>query len=357
MTNTTQVRQWQSWELGPFVKADAANPCLEPDAERRFACPVRGEVVQWEEKDVFNPAAVVRDGRVCLLYRAEDIVGRYAGTSRIGLAESEDGLRFAKRPEPVLYPNHDAFEGIEWEGGCEDPRIVEDENGVYYLIYTSYDGAKARLCIASSPDLVDWTKHGRAFGEFADIWSKAAAVVTRREGERFIAAKINGKYWMYWGESNIYAATSDDLIRWSPVVSQDFRGYDAEASLVPIMLTRRNCFDSTLVEPGPQAVLTEHGIRLIYNGRNDERQGDPAYAPGAYCSGQALFDVRDPMALIGRSTTPFLVPDKDYEISGQVNHVCFVEGLVYYRNQWLLYYGTADSKIAVAVCNEGSPRM
>ena len=31
--------------------------------------------------------------------------------------------------------------------------------------------------------------------------------------------------------------------------------------------------------------------------------------------------------------------------------VCFVEGLVYYQNRYLLYYGTADSRIGVAEYN------
>ena len=36
------------------------------------------------------------------------------------------------------------------------------------------------------------------------------------------------------------------------------------------------------------------------------------------------------------------------EVKG-VNRVCFDEGLEKYRRRWFLYYGTADSKIAVAV--------
>jgi len=31
-----------------------------------------------------------------------------------------------------------------------------------------------------------------------------------------------------------------------------------------------------------------------------------------------------------------------------VNQVCFPEGLAWFQQRWLLYYGTADSKIAVA---------
>jgi len=32
-----------------------------------------------------------------------------------------------------------------------------------------------------------------------------------------------------------------------------------------------------------------------------------------------------------------------------VKNVCFAEGLAFYKDQWFLYYGTADAKIAVAV--------
>jgi predicted GH43/DUF377 family glycosyl hydrolase len=144
------------WMLGPFQREDAANPCLTPSPTALFDCPVRGETVRWEEKDVFNPAAVVRDGKVYLLYRAEDTVGRHADTSRIGLAESDDGLAFRRRPTPVLYPDHDAMHEYEWEGGCEDPRIVEDDAGTYYLTYTAYDGRTARLAVATSRELVQW---------------------------------------------------------------------------------------------------------------------------------------------------------------------------------------------------------
>jgi predicted GH43/DUF377 family glycosyl hydrolase len=84
--------------------------------------------VKWEGKDVFNPAAVVKDDKVYMLYRAEDFVGKHKGTSRLGLAISEDGLHFNRLPEPVFYPDNDKMKEFEWEGGCEDPRIVEDEN-------------------------------------------------------------------------------------------------------------------------------------------------------------------------------------------------------------------------------------
>src|SRR5690348_2401599 len=88
---TTTVRENPGWTLTPFVKADEVNPIMAPDSSATFNCPIIGNV-KWEAKDVFNPAAIVRHDTVFLLYRAEDSVGKYAGTSRIGLAWSTDGL-------------------------------------------------------------------------------------------------------------------------------------------------------------------------------------------------------------------------------------------------------------------------
>src|SRR6266540_99740 len=124
-SNNKEENKNEEWALLPFIKADEVNPVLVPDSTTEFFCPVRKEKIKWEEKDVFNPAAVVRNDTVFLLYRAEDKIGKFAGTSRIGLAWSLDGLHFKKHPVPVLYPDNDATKKYEWEGGCEDPRIVE----------------------------------------------------------------------------------------------------------------------------------------------------------------------------------------------------------------------------------------
>ena len=45
----------------------------------------------------------------------------------------------------------------------------------------------------------------------------------------------------------------------------------------------------------------------------------------------------------------FMKPEKNYELTGEVNNVCFIEGLAQFKDKYFLYYGTADSKIAVAV--------
>ena len=338
----------EDWMLGPFVREDALNPCLGPRAASRFFCPIRGSEVDWEAKDVFNPAAVVRDGVVYLLYRAEDTVGRFAGTSRIGLAKSSDGRRFTRHPQPVLFPDHDAMTMYEWEGGCEDPRVVEAEDGRYVMTYTAFDGQLARLAVATSRDLVQWQKHGLVFGateggRYANVWSKSGAIVCRQEDDRLIATRIAGRYWMYWGELNMSLATSDDLLNWDVVYASG-----STSELYVVFGPRIGQFDSELVEPGPPAVLREQGIVLLYNNKNSGQFGDPALPANTYAPAQVLLDPHDPRVVLRRSTAPFMIPERSYEITGQIGDVCFVVGLVPFGDEWLLYYGTADSFIAVA---------
>ena len=336
-----------AWQWGPFEKIDSINPVLQPSFSPVFYCPVRDEIIHWEEKDVFNPAALVKDGQIHLIYRAEDSVGSLAGTSRIGIALSSDGLHFEKLPQPVFYPDNDRYKTFEWEGGCEDPRIVETYGGYYFMTYTAWNGEVARLSIASTSDLRSWTKHGPIFsnfkeGKYLDLWSKSGSIICSIQGEKLIAEKINDKYWMYWGDTNIYMAWSEDLINWIPVE-------DKNGNLKVIFGPRDGYFDSDLVEPGPPALITGYGVVLLYNSRNNAENGDPELPPGTYAAGQILFDIRDPQKVIARSKHNFFKPDNDYEITGQVNNVCFLEGLVPYKGKWYLYYGTADSKIAVAV--------
>jgi len=330
-----------SWAIFPFIKTDSVNPILLPGTNS-FLCPIRKTQVLWDEKDVFNPAAVVRKGKVFLLFRAEDKIGKYAGTSRIGLAVSDDGIHFTKMKDPVFYPDNDSLKIFEWEGGVEDPRVVETEDGTYVMTYTAYDGTTARLLLATSTDLIHWDKRGTVLqGDFKNTWSKSGAIVARREGTKIIATKVDGKYWMYFGDTDLFLASSADLIHWTPL--------EENSQLKSVLKPRKGYFDSRLVESGPYALLTEKGIVLIYNGMNLDDGGDPTITKGAYCAGQALFDKNDPSKVIDRLEKSFLKPDKPYEITGQVNQVCFVEGLVPFNGKWFLYYGTADSRIAVAV--------
>ncbi len=349
----------KSWVMEGFQKADSINPILKPTAESKFVCPISGQEVAWEARNTLNPSAVVKDGKVYLFYRAQDPTG----TSRIGLAISSDGLHFEKSPQPVFYPDNDDMKIYEWNlnkqagipqpkgcttcyfDGVEDPRIVEREDGTYLMTYTAYDGKTARLALATSKDLVTWEKKGLAFNteKYIDKWSKSGAIVCKKAGDKVIATMIDGKYWMYFGDTQLSIAYSDDLIHWTIAVNEE------NQNMISVLHPRPGYFDSRLVEPGPFALLQEAGILLIYNASNAANFNDSQLPKFTYAAGQALFDKENPVKLIDREASYFIHPDKDYEKIGEVNDVCFVEGLVFLNNQSFLYYGTADSKVAVAV--------
>jgi len=359
------------WCLGPFTRPADAQPVIKPDPASVFNCPMRKAPVNWEATHAYNPAAVVKDGKVYLLYRADDLPDKVTRrlTSRLGLAVSEDGIHFKKMPEPVLFPDEDDQKTNEWTGGCEDPRIVETEDGTYLLLYTEVPRGQSggtQLGMATSKDLVHWTKLGPVVvmspdGKPGRPPHKSASLVCQVAGGRLIAAKINGRYWLYVGEGSIWLMSSADLRKWAPVVGTPLKQLDAKSALLRgsdgprdnpgILVARREGkFDSGFPEAGPPALLTEKGIVFLYNGRNGkEPLNDIGVGALAYSGGQALFSTADPSQLLARTDVPFIKPELPWEKTGGYKAgTTFIEGLVLFKNQWFLYYGCADTFVGVA---------
>lgn len=273
----------------------------------------------WESAGTFNPAVVMHEGKFVMLYRAQD----KGGTSRLGYAESKNGIDFTQRGEPVFSPVTE----YEKDGGVEDPRLVRFGD-TYYLTYTGYNKTDAQLCLATSKDLIHWERKGVIIpankGNWNMKWTKSGAIVPE---------KINGKYWMYFlgtsadGKDQAGLASSPDLIHWT------------EASDTPVLPVRPGMFDSRVAEPGPAPILTDKGIVLVYNGADDKL---------IYRTGIAVFDLHDPRKLLWRSDAPVFAPEKDWEKVGQVPNVVFVEGVVKRGDRYLFFYGGADKYVGVA---------
>jgi predicted GH43/DUF377 family glycosyl hydrolase len=91
----------------------------------------------------------------------------------IGLAKSLDRFRFICHPEPLQTPDED-FD----HGGCEDPRIVKFE-ATYYL--TSVGNSQryhvSNICIATSKDLLHWTKPGSVLPPRNGCWDSGQLTV------------------------------------------------------------------------------------------------------------------------------------------------------------------------------------
>jgi predicted GH43/DUF377 family glycosyl hydrolase len=280
----------------------------------------------WEANGVFNAAAVKHDGKIVLIYRAQD----KNMTSRLGYAESTDGVHFVRRPEPIFGPR----EPYEELGGTEDPRLVKIGD-TYYLTYVAWnrvtgkrhDKSDGQIALATSKDLINWERKGIIFpayqGRWNKGWTKAGAIIPQ---------KINGKWWMYYmGEFEkgnwMGVASSDDLIHWTDATDQ------------PVLPGRPGMFDEFVVEPGPPPVVTEEGILMVYNS-SDRRIN--------YSAAWALFDKNDPTKVLARADTPLLTPQRPWEKHGQVPNIIFVEGLVRDGQRWLFYYNGGDKHIGVA---------
>jgi len=296
----------EKWPFGPW-RRPLNGPILAPQG--------RG----WESAGTFNPTVVEYSGKFVMLYRAQDA----AGTSRLGYAESTDGIHFTRRAEPVLSPEAD----YEKNGGVEDPRL-QRFGETFYLTYTGYNKKDAQLCLATSQDLIHWDRKGVILpaykGNWNKAWTKSGAIVPQ---------KIGGKYWMYWlgtaadKTDQMGLSYSTDLLQWT------------EATETPVLARRPGNFDSRVVEPGPAPILTESGIALIYNGADDQL---------VYRTGVAVFDRKDPRKLLSRTDQPIFGPEKEWEKVGQVPNVVFVEGMARQGKRWLFYYGAADKYVGVA---------
>ncbi|MFH0891757.1 MAG: hypothetical protein V1867_03170 [Candidatus Falkowbacteria bacterium] len=273
------------------LKITKYNPILKPDPKS-----------VWQSLMVYNPGIIRHNGVYHLFYRA---VG--AGwISKIGHAVSDDGKKFICDKKPLLSPEM----AIE-KNGLEDPRIV-GVDGLYYLTYTAYDGSSARLCLATSKDLKNWIRHGemipdwdfkRAHG-FIVPWDSAqktpAAVKHWSKAGGIFPEKINGKFYMLFGDRHIWLANSDNGLSWRPIYK-------------PFLKPRLNFFDSAHIEMGPPPLKTKKGWLVLYHGI--ENKGGRI----TYSLGFVLLDLKNPSKILHRTSKPVFAPPAGFITSGFIN--------------------------------------
>ena len=313
--------QLPEWAIGPFFKHEA-NPLLGP-SEQGFD--------SWT---TYNPAVAVKDGTFYMFYRAEDRAEkdtRWMGTSRIGLAVSQDGIHWKKhRDQPII----DATEEYELPGGCEDPRIVWAE-GVWHLLYTGYYWPKGFcICDAVSTDLLNWEKRGPLFPKKTaeGMKSKSACPVCDPEGR---AVRINGRYVLY---TNHQLATSTDFIHWDvePFEAAAFSGKPNEVCVAV----------TDYQNPG------KDGILMLVAGNLSSIVQDGKYF---YAISEALYDRNDPKRLLKHLEVPVIQAEHDYEKSvDRFPHhptaslgTIFVDNIFRYQGKWWIYYGASDQFVAL----------
>lgn len=355
------------WEI-PFADCSPAVLSVMPgESHKVFYDPLTHRDVSWEQ-DVYCPTCSIKEGRIVCVYRAYGDDDQW----RMGLGWSDDGLHFELGDQPVFHARpEDAFLGSLRDLGVAsvsygDSRLVATEEGVYYLYFNYFSNGvvpRQELAVASTRDMVTWTIHGRVFANVADCdrdvipehapWRfPHPGVATRLHGDRLVAARLNGRYFMYLnclstiGRECLCAAVSDNMVDWEIV-------RDAGGALIHPMPLRPGRFDSYYIDTAA-AVVRSDGVLLIYNGINGgpEHQGDPRLARAAHYPAQALFATDEPTRLLARSETPFKGGDEQLEklpIVFWTAPLYEAWSLVPWKGELLLYWNHAFGRRSVGV--------
>jgi predicted GH43/DUF377 family glycosyl hydrolase len=268
--------------------------------------------VAWEHGAVFNCAVVYDAGVYHMYYRAVVPPNR----SKIGYAHSTDGINFTRRPDPLLVP-----ETPEESVGVEDPRVTRIDD-TWYMHYTAWNEREVQVGMATSPDLLNWTKRGISVPYSFAGHNKDVVLFPRR---------FNGRYCMlHRPEPDMYIAYSRDLFHWE----------DSKFVMGPLA----NGWEDMKVGAGAPPIETPAGWLCITHSVDAERR---------YRLAVVVLDLDDPSKIVYRQAEPILEPELDWELHGDVPNVVFTCGAVLRGTELLVYYGGADTVIGLASADVG----
>lgn len=278
---------------------------------------------KYRVNSVFNAGAAMFEGKVLLLVRVEDM----KGFSHLCKAESRDGYTNWKIDElPTLQPKPEEFP--EEIFGLEDPRIVKlEDEGKYAIVYTSFSQSGPLVSLATTEDF----KGFRRYGVIMPPDDKDASLFPR---------KFNGRYVLIHRPSpTSYLLGAHIWISYSPDLKH--RGYSA----ILLPARRGSWWDAYKVGLGPQPIETPEGWLIIYHGVKTTAAGS------LYRLGLALLDLDDPSKIIKRCDEWVFGPNEYYERVGDVPDVTFPCGVVLKGDELIMYYGAADTTMAIATAS------
>ena len=313
--------------------------------------------LEFENEGVLNPAAICEGEYVHLFYRAVS-EGNY---SSIGYCKLRGALEVVERCEkPLIYSQFD-YESH----GVEDPRIVKIDD-LYYLTYTAFDGVNALGALATSTDLVNFDKHGLivpriTYDEFLALAESKGKInakyprynlhegIHEKEGKEvllwdknviFFPRRINGKlYFLHRIKPEIQIVVAvKDL---EDLTTEFWRDYFIHFNEC-VVLAPKYEHETSYIGGGCPPIETEHGWLLIYHAVHDSLKGY------VYSASAALLDLENPKKEIARLPYPLFFPEKEWELKGEVNNVCFPSGTALFDDTLYIYYGAADERIATA---------
>lgn len=310
----------------------------------------------FEVEGVLNPAVIQEGDTIHLFYRA---VGK-RNYSTVGYCQMDTPLTVKERTDtPILFPQFD-YESQ----GVEDPRITKIDD-TYYLTYTAYDGVNALGALATSKDLKYFSKQGLitphiTYEEFMHLAQAKEAISEKyfrfngkgrsleKDGKKvllwdknviFFPRRIHGKLcFLHRIKPDIQLVTVDSLEELTVAFWQNYFLHLHEN----IILSSKYKHEVSYIGGGCPPIETEHGWLLIYHGVHDTITGY------VYVACAALLDLQNPQKEIARLPYALFKPEHDWELTGEVNNVCFPTGAIVQADTLYIYYGAADERIACA---------
>jgi beta-1,2-mannobiose phosphorylase / 1,2-beta-oligomannan phosphorylase len=314
-------------------------------------------MLDFENEGVLNPGVIFFENKIHMFYRAV-----HTGN------HSTVGYCILDTPLTVLYRNQTPLMVSEFDyesQGIEDPRVVHID-GIFYMSYAAYDGTNALGAVATSTDLKTWNKQGIivpqiTYQEFKNLTNSSGP--------------LNDKYLRYNEHQRRYESTSDTILVWDKNViffPERIHGklcffhrikpdiqvvlfIDTLADLTPafwnnylnnfsdhIVMTPKYTHEMSYIGGGCPPVKTKDGWLIIYHGVHDSVEGY------VYSACAALLDLDDPKKEIARLPYPLFFPEFGWELTGEVNNVCFPTGAILIEDELFIYYGAADERIACA---------
>ena len=274
----------------------------------------------YKANSVFNAGAALVDGKTLLLVRVED----RRGISHFTVARSEDGIGgWVVDPQPTLLPSPETHPEEVW--GIEDPRLTWiDEQKHWAVTYTAYSPAGPLVSLASTTDFRTFTR----LGPVMPPEDKDAALFPVRFGNRWAM--------LHRPVATVATTGAHIWISFSP----DLKHWGDHHVLIPARLG--GWWDARKIGLSPPPLETPDGWLILYHGVRQTAGGC------LYRLGLALLDRSDPTRVLRRSDEWVFGPAERYEFEGDVPGVVFSCGWILEGDEVRLYYGSADTSIALA---------
>lgn len=272
---------------------------------------------------VFNAGATRFNGETVLLMRVED----RRGISHLTVARSRDGItQWQIDPRPTLIPDPDNYPEEIW--GIEDPRITcLEEREEWAVAYTAYSRGGPLVSLACTKNF----KNFERMGSVMPPEDKDAALFPVRFNDRWAMIHRPVSAFPSMG-AHIWISFSPDLKHWGD-----------HQILIPARIG--GWWDANKIGLSPPPLKTDEGWLILYHGVRTTASG------AIYRLGLALLDLENPSKLIVRSDQWVFGPEESYEIFGDVNKVVFPCGWTTIGDKVRLYYGGADTCIALATAS------